>query len=471
MVLFVTPHLYSPSQIATYRECARKWAFGTIAKIRAPPNQSAALGTETHWQLETYLNGGQLDYTKESGYIAASGVHHLPTPPLSKLNLESRFKFQSPMTGFWYHGIRDVFLPQGTLSQYMDPLVIDHKTTSSLKWAKTPEDLLTDVQAMVYAYSAMSTSVRLRWVYYQTKGARKSLPVEVIVSRDHVVEQFSKIELTTAEMQHILDVVATEPARGLDLLKSLPPSPEACESFGGCPYRHICNLSPSDRLASIFSKPTPTQEHTMSVQSLIERLKNKGAAVVEVENPGTSLESVTTFSQDFINPPPLPAVLQPELVVGPGEDVKEAMQAVKRGPGRPKKNEGPLTRPSSNQPPKLPQTGLIVEGVPERVDQGPTGPGPIGYTLFVDCLPQDHVQDTAFIYAIARKAVCDKAKVADYRLVEYGAGPGLLAVAVEDLINSGALEGNVFVSTACQETNACLSVLTQRAKSVVRGIR
>ncbi len=424
------PHKYSASQIETYQDCPRKWAFGTIWKIRGPGTGAAQLGGETHKQLETYLAGGSLDFTRPSGEIAASGIHHLPLPPLPPESLESRFEFTSPETGFAYHGIRDVYLPG---------LVLDHKTTSDFQYAKTPVTLATDVQAIIYAYSAQAPLVQLRWVYYRTKGARKSHVVETELTRAHVEKEFARIELTVSQMQIILDDVQGSPHRALDLTRELPPNPEACEKYGGCPHRHICNLSPSERLASFF---TQTKENTMSVADLISRLKAKSEpTVVEVKNEGTLLQSVTTFSEDFINPPALTE----------SPPVLEMPTPAKRG--RPKKEKAPEI--------ELPETETVYTAEVVRK----------GFSLFVDCVPDGHVQDMSFVYAIAKKAVAEKCEVQDYRLVDFGKGPGMLSLALEDLIDAGTLSGNVFVSTACHETMVCLSLLVSRASCVTRAVR
>ncbi len=193
----------------------------------------------------------------------------------------------------------------------------------------------------------------------------------------------------------------------------------------------------------------------MSVADLLERLKSKGSAVVEVKNEGTPLQSVTTFSQDFINPPPLDV---PDLLP---TIIPKAIEAAPTKRGRPKK-EKPMVDLLIEEAEKLnmyPAPELKAEVVGK------------GFTLFIDCVPDTHTQDMAFIFSTAKKAVAEKAGVPDYRLIEFGQGPGFLALAVEDLIDAGSLSGNVFVSTACQETMACLSLLVSRASSVTRAVR
>jgi CRISPR/Cas system-associated exonuclease Cas4 (RecB family) len=71
----------SASQIATYRDCARKWWYQSILGLQTPQNASAALGEAVHAQLEKYLNDGTPpDAEKPAGRIASAGLKFLPPP-------------------------------------------------------------------------------------------------------------------------------------------------------------------------------------------------------------------------------------------------------------------------------------------------------------------------------------------------------------------------------------------------------
>lgn len=489
MTTVPTNHLYSPSQISAYRECNRKWGWGTLAKLRFDSNASAALGTEIHKQLENHLRGKPLDYSRPSGYIAASGLHHLPPPLYPGMNLEGKFVFQSPDTQFRYHGFRDVFLPSW-VEEFPDgaPVVIDHKSTSGLKWAKTEIELLSDPQSVIYARAVDSPLVHNRWVYYQTKGAKKSVPIDQKMTRDHVQHQFRMLELTTAAMDIIVGTRdGLEPHQIEDLVLSLPFNPSACSSFGGCPYQGKCNLGPEQRLAAIWAtdlkpnNPLKMLEETNmseSTTSLIARLKNTPSVSGEpVATPAGGVviparDGVTTFSPAFaaagINPPPVAA-----LPYSP--DIPGFVTPVPPTNAAPKPKKLTAVEKKAAKVVEAVQQSLALADTQEAPAAQPEVQSPVvvqsGYVLYVDCIPDTQAQDVAFVYAIAKGAVNDKCKVTDYRMIEYGAGPGYLATAVQDCINHGMLQGSVFVSTQCQETLACLAVLIKNAKSVVRGMR
>ncbi len=125
----------SPSQISTFIECQRKWAWRHIAKIVLPAHKSAALGTDTHTQLEEYLKTGKtFDYTKPSGYIAQSAVHLLPPPMTKGLELEKHFTFKSK-TGVTYHGYMDVSGPDSSVFPDMQRATDDiHTVLAESTW-------------------------------------------------------------------------------------------------------------------------------------------------------------------------------------------------------------------------------------------------------------------------------------------------------------------------------------------------
>jgi hypothetical protein len=231
----------SPSQIDTYVSCRRKWAWKYIVGLHTPSNKSAALGTEVHGQLEKYLAGGHIDFSKDSGYIAQAGIHLLPKPKTLGMLIESEFEFT--YRGIKFGGRRDLVLPGQ---------VWDHKSTSAMKWAKSREDLETDIQANVYAWSKLVEEpdlvyVDLAWVYYQTKGTRKSKKVELRVFR----EQAQMAMDCVADIGHEMigeyeKTISLDDVAKRSYVKGLTPTVETCGAYGGCPYQGQCNLSPKE---------------------------------------------------------------------------------------------------------------------------------------------------------------------------------------------------------------------------------
>lgn len=253
--------LASPSQQTLFDDCQRKWAFRYLLGIKQPQTPSQALGTEVdNEQLQPYLRDGRpFDFSRVSGYIAAAGLAYLPPPKTHGLEVQKHFLMPSPTwrngehIGFGYQGYMDLWLPDSGVVPDMPggaPFVGDFKTIKALKWAKSKEQLLKDNQAMLYATSALyvtgAKAVDLSWMYFQTEGARKAKRTYLRVVSDQVAEAFSEINERAIDMQRI----RAERPNPLDL----PPSPDQCEAFGGCPHRDTCNLSPAQIIEAQAAK-------------------------------------------------------------------------------------------------------------------------------------------------------------------------------------------------------------------------
>jgi len=365
--------LISASQISLYRECARKWAWRYIAKIQTPPHPGAVLGTEVHdTQLGPYLRDGRpFDYTRDSGYIAAAGLAFLPQPKSPGLVREKHFVLPSPAANgrFAYQGYMDLWLPDSSQAPGMPggaPFVGDFKTTSDLKWAKSEEVLGRDVQAMLYATDALFETkadiVDLAWIYFQTRGPRRTKRTHLRVTSEQALDQFRGIERTALEMFEARSTV-TDPL-------SLPPSPSQCEAYGGCPYRNRCNLSPADRLAALSARETGFQEKkgidmsnsTMSLMANLAAKKKAGAQngssapILAAETPAVVQPTASEVSAPAPLPSPSEALPPNTLGINPPEkDLPPApAEPAKRGPGRPRKADAPAQRPVPPEQLELP---------------------------------------------------------------------------------------------------------------------
>jgi len=248
-------HLFSQSQIASFRECQRRWGWKYLHKLFTEQTPAQKLGDEIEkQQLVPYLTEGrQFNFSAPtgSGYMAAELLPFLPQPKTPGLEMQKRLVIPSPSrkangehVGFGYQGFVDLWLPDSSLVPDMPggrPFVGDFKSTKSFDYAKTRETLATDVQANLYAFATMSLTgareVDLKWMYTRTKGARRAKQVILRVVADQVAEQFQKINETGLELKVIRDA-NPHPLE-------LPPSPDQCEAYGGCPYRDKCNLSPT----------------------------------------------------------------------------------------------------------------------------------------------------------------------------------------------------------------------------------
>lgn len=283
----------SASQISNYRDCPRKWWYQSILGLPTPQNASAALGEAVHAQLEAYLNDGDYpDTSKTAGRIAEAGLNLLPAPgtvftevPMhgTDRNKKEPGADDVPLPG----AMPRLFVAGMPVNGYIDvldvsadsPVVLDHKTTGDLKWAKTEADLREDVQMILYGSYALDVvasmgveadTVTAGHIVYLTKGAPLAKATKVTLSRAHLASERKKIAETVEEMK------GSAKARTPD---AVPGEASSCNKFGGCHFKDKCaaigalanievpsfirNASPDTKAVS--SNPVPQQmENNMS---------------------------------------------------------------------------------------------------------------------------------------------------------------------------------------------------------------
>jgi hypothetical protein len=456
------PHIYSPSQISSYKECKRKWVLKTLLKEPMPQGDGARLGDETHNQLKNYLAGGTIDYSKPSGYIAAAGFPYLPEPGSPELVLEKRFYFD--YQGHKYMGQRDVFIPAAV------PIVIDHKTTGNINapYLLNDDTIKDDVQAIVYAKGADAPDVIVKWIYYHTKKPYKAKVAKALLNSEHIEKKMSEIGQVVEEMQ---GYVNQNGRVSLNVLDIEPPDRDVCDKYGGCPYMSICNIGPPKGLFD----SSGTGFFNMGAMSLDDLLASlDDGAKKEVTNAGTPLESTTTFSADFINPPPQePENVQQAIAQGVthpitfpdptdldiGAKILEAFQPEEKTK-RKRRTKAEIEADNAALTKPEPQPAPI-----ESVENGG------GFTLFIDCLPNQLYTDMSVHFATVKDRINQNQGCQDYRLIDYGKGSGLLETGVRGLIDEGFIRGNLYVSTQSRETHEVLALLVNRAYAVVRSVR
>ena len=140
----------SASQLKTYSACVRQWIFESLCKIRSPSTPSQVLGTAVHSVLEKWQKDGTRPNKDSSDEVEmrASQVMQvaflLPKPGTSRVEAA-------------IHELLPVSLAGGRipLRGYIDLWhgadIYDYKTTSSMRYIKSAEELRDDIQLVVYA--------------------------------------------------------------------------------------------------------------------------------------------------------------------------------------------------------------------------------------------------------------------------------------------------------------------------------
>ena len=359
-------YLLSASQISTYASCQRKWAWRYVAGILEPSKPAAELGGRVHAILEAWLASGVApDPSTHEGRIALAGIKHLPPPGSGMVE-----------RGFILHSRRNSYLGyvdfQYLSAQDLTVTILDHKTTSSLRYAKTPEELLVDIQALIYALYAFLawnvSEVTLKWVYYTTANVPRSPPP--VVAKVHlpvVLERFADIERLGDEIVYHAQN-KTHPL-------ALKPTASTCGAYGGCPHKSICNLSEDERLRSIMSEAT-----------MAEKL-----GMVPVHDPNTPQTQQSfpqwagaPMSQAAPPPPPNPFAQQAPQPVQ-GNDGRMYLQQLDGSWVPVEQQPMPMQAPQFQPPapqmqmvPQAPQPQIVQQMTPQQSPGLPTFNAPEG---------------------------------------------------------------------------------------------
>jgi RecB family exonuclease len=482
----------SPSQIKLVRDCLRKWAFKYILKKADPPGRQAQLGTGIHKVLERYLRTGWLPKgpgqaleirTPQKTYrwshdqivaIVLPGIVHLPAPGIARCEQE----FTIP--------IDDDLLIRGFIDflyQQDDTVIVgDHKTTSNLQYALTPEDLQQDPQGIIYAVAGMQrfgcSRATDRWIYYRTNRPR-SILTECEFSIDTIAEPWQRI---VSEARELKELRHTAPHPN-----TLEANYASCGKYGGCPYESICDRSAGAQLRSLFAMTSPLKERMAAARA--------AAAQTQTPAPAAGAEGAAAPVAS-VDPAPsaAPAVgLNPPESAGPLERLaalkaKNAAACAAAAPAAPaqapvqgatcvdaKKDQTAAQAPATPvaAPAVTPaSTSAAAPAAPASVPtQGPAAANRIpGFELYIDCVPNRPWIEFAFYVSPVLAGLKDEYSH-DYRLIPdlYGGNGALMAQALALHLVSDPPKRALVAHSADPVVRDCLDVLLRCADLIVRG--
>lgn len=320
----------SASQISTYLSCQRQWYWNKIIGLPSPQKPSAALGEAVHTSIEKYLDG-------------ESTLHPVAVPGKAKLDelralrplIET--KMQRPLSnGLTFVGRIDVLAPE-------QALVVDHKTTSSLQYAKSEEELQRDPQMLAYAYEVLARTdadtVRVAHNVLLTRGSGHRY-TEAELSRAEILSGWKRLEAVTDAMK----ATALVPSP-----TEVPATWSACSAYGGCPYREQCQSaklaerSPYDGMESAVTSSTTSEVNTMSkhTASVLRSMGLDDATIKAAIQRGTCTDDLglsggaapaPTVVAAQVNPPEAPESprTRKETVVTPPAPVGKSPEQILR---------------------------------------------------------------------------------------------------------------------------------------------
>lgn len=321
----------SASQISTYLSCKRQWYWNKVVGLPSPQKASAALGEAVHSSIESYLAGSPTLHP-----VAVAGRAKLDE--LRALSPLIEQKMEQPLAnGLTFIGRIDLMVPDVAL-------VVDHKTTSDLKYAKSEEELAQDVQMLAYAYEVHARTgadaVRVAHNVLLTRGGGNRY-TETTIPAPAILDGWQRIEAVTDQMRATATIESPD---------AVPATLSACDKYGGCAFREQCralslaNRSPYEGLESSGSSDiTPREVNTMSKHlasvlrsmglddATITAAIQRGTAVDDLGlvggvpapaavspakvNPPEAPESPRTRKETVVTPPPAPLGKSPEQVL------------------------------------------------------------------------------------------------------------------------------------------------------------
>ncbi len=427
----------SASQVSAWDRCQRYWHYGWVKKIKSPPSLAMQRGTYIHEGIEYALkNEGRTldnDYTP---YVESAK----PFLPIGeeKLLIEKKIVLPTgPGVPPWI-GYIDLVDDTRVFSETIR--VMDYKSTSDFRYAKTPKELSENSQLISYARflyeKGFKGPVELAHLYLKTakKTPKKPKPKLVTV----VVEQEQVEKIWTRDIGKVVEMVEAAKIENTDLL---PPTTSSCGMYGGCPHRSRCGLM---QKSNLFGNQNGNGEIAMDFLRKLREAKEKG-------NGNGVPEGVV--------PPDAPERTTP---------VVETAAAAAPPP------ETPVTAEASapaEEPPKK-------RGRPKGATSTKVKKNGAGFILYIDCIPtkdNTDVEPTLFedwiepIVVSLNETASSAKNLAHYQLLPYGEEKSMFSMAVVDSLSR--LPSKMIVNSNSPGARDALGVLIPHATTVVQRLR
>lgn len=231
----------SPSQLIRLQQCPRLWWFRYVRRLPVRETRALSLGNALHALCAASLSasprppGWDAHLSRTERELALrlfeAGAEHLVPRPGLEVEVDVGIR----------SGSHEICGRIDCLDPNPESLeVVDHKTASSARWLKKPEDLRVDVPMMVYAGYALSRAPR---------AARVTLRHNQFVEDDPRVESVSttvsREEVRSFWGREIIPLLQSSEtvSRMTDwrLVPGHPACSKACHAYNGCEFAAICH--------------------------------------------------------------------------------------------------------------------------------------------------------------------------------------------------------------------------------------
>jgi hypothetical protein len=483
----------SASQVEAFLRCPRFWHYGWVKKLKAPPAPAQVRGSAIHEEAEhTQNHDGEVRDTPFAPYVKSM----LPYMPIGQERVLTEHKFllpTAPDLPSWL-GFIDLLDDSRTLSLDEFLRVLDYKSTSDFRYAKTPEELKKSTQMCSYARYVFESGhdeeyVEVGHLYIKTAKRTPKKPkcklVTAKVTREEVNAVWERdlkvVRLTVEAAQEI----------NTDKLPA-PDSSDACMKYGGCPHRARCGLTIAASPAGSRFGKTNRKGNAMA-DSFLDRLQQKaGKKGAPKNNEPETKATVSVLSPDATErTTAAPAAgSAEEMQKSLDETIKKQKEAIKAAQEKEKAAVKKKTTRKTNKKPMLAGTywngnEYVEPSSPdwsvsefERI-AGKKKTNGTGFVLYIDCTPvkdvDADVEPTLFedwispICMVLNETVQKEKSLPDYRLLPYAEEKAVFAIAVKDGI--GDIPSAMVINSGTPGAKDALGVLIPHASKVIRSLR
>ena len=268
----------SASQIKTYKLCRKKWWLEKVKKMPSGrTSYGAVFGSVVHGCLERMQKGENiypegwsesLNEGDEDIVYQLIGMHEVIKTD-KPIFVERRFDI--PV----YKDIRMI----GYIDLFMEGHVIDHKTTSAMRWALKPKELAADDQMLIYAKYMLDLYpdvkvVKLQHNVFLRSYIPKKKTTLAYATRDAILEKWGELTRLAKSMKR--DRVGPCPT---------VPMGDHCNAYGGCPFASVCagTLTEGQYLSAKGKELKMADELAKKLAAL--EAKKRGAPKAPVQEP------------------------------------------------------------------------------------------------------------------------------------------------------------------------------------------